>query len=114
VASLPQKDSQHFNPDSLFLKDNLSSLNADGKVIRFWKVTHDGAVGYGECLEGEDKPREAVWVSPIEYFKFQEGEEEFERLKGHFREYKRMMKVLQLQQIRKNSKELVDKINKRG
>jgi len=107
------KEQQHFNPDSLFKKDKLTSVNADGKTIRFWKVTYDNYVGYGECLQGEDKPDEAIWVGPTEYLKYQVGDEEFERLKKHFRDIKRMMQVVQLREVRNNNKELVDKINKK-
>lgn len=112
VAPQADKDHQHLNPDSLFLNDRLSKINIDGKDIRYWKITHDKYVGYGECLAGEEKPEEAVWVSVVEYYKYQYGEEEYERLKNHFRDYKRMLKVIQLAQIRKNAGDLVKKINK--
>jgi len=112
VAPTPNKDSQHLNPDSLFLNDRLSKINVDGKDIRYWKIVVDGQAGYGECLAGEEKPDEAQWVSVMEYYKFHYGEEEYERLKNHFRDYKRMLKVIQLAEIRKNSQHLVKKINK--
>ena len=86
-------------------QDKLSWENLDIRRLKYFKVTVADQTWYGFLLPGEelkgDLQKYGTFISIEEYLKYAVlGEKEWNRLKGHYRNYKRLQHIEELELIR--------------
>lgn len=86
-------------------QDRLSWENLDIRHLRYYKVNVNDKMYYGFCLPGEelkgDLQKYGTYIGIQEFLEYAVlGPQEWRKLKGHYRNYKRMMHMEELELIR--------------
>jgi len=114
--SEPKEDLKFGNDKTLLKGDKLSYLDETKDKLRYFKIVVGNRLFYGCLTPGAEKPKVAEYVSRLEYlrneFILRNGEEAWNRFMDVYRSKKRAEKMIELEIIRHNAKEIESKLLK--